>query len=111
MNRYTAAGVLADMRDGRRVVVLAETPQLARLAFAEVAAHALPGERIRRANGNERITASEGRGWVAFGVSGGNRFRGITVDTVVFDAHCPSPDALRAARPMLATSGGDVIRP
>ncbi|NJP33700.1 hypothetical protein [Micromonospora thermarum] len=110
MNRYTAAGVLADMRDGRRVVVLAETPHLARLAFAEVAAHALPGERIRRARGGERITAIGGRGCVAFGVSGSDRFRGLTADVVVFDAHAPSPDALAAAVPMVAT-GGDVIRP
>lgn len=111
MNRYTAAGVLADIRDGRRVLVLSETQHLARCAFAEVTAGAQDGERVRRTNGDERITAEDGRGWVAFG-SNCLRLRGFTVDVVVFDAHKPSPDELASVGLNIAGSpDSEVIRP
>lgn len=110
MNRYTAAGVLADMRNGRRVLVLSQTQPLARLAFAEVSTGAQPSERVRRANGDERITAAGGPGWIAFGSSGGNRFRGVTADVVVLDAHAPGN--LDSILPVVAASPtGEVIRP
>ncbi len=111
MNRYTAAGVLADMRQGRRVVVLSGTQTEARQAFAQVVTYTAEGEKVYRANGNERIAAVSGGGWVKFGTSGGNRFRGITADVVVFDAHKPSREAVDAALPIvLAAIQGEVIR-
>lgn len=112
MNRYVAAGVLADMRAGRRVVVLCGTRPLARLAFAKVAAGAVDGETVRRANGEERIIAKDGPGWVRFGRSGGTTFRGFSADVVLFDVADPDRDALDAAAAIIAAApGGEVIRP
>lgn len=113
MNRYTAAAVLADMRQGRRVLVLSETRALARIAFTEVATDAQEGEPVRRAKGAQEITAGDGQGWVKFCSARPLRgLRGITADVVVFDAHEPSPDALVSVAPNLAASPvGEVTRP
>ncbi len=108
MNRNTVARVLADMRNGRRVLVLSDTQHTARHAFAEVAAHAADGEKIRRTAGAERIIAANGPGWIAFGSSRGNRFRGITADVIVVDGH--APDSLDHILPAVMTSPvGEVI--
>lgn len=112
MNRYTAAGVLADMRNGRRVLVLSETQQIARLALTEVAQGALPGEKVRRANGEEAIYAEHGPGCVLFASDRSLRVRGLTVDIVVFDGADRSWEQFKAIRPALAGSPiGEVIRP
>lgn len=111
MNRYTNAGVLADMRQGRRVLVLCQTQREARHAFTGMARHVLPSETVRRANGAERITAEDGQGWVAFASANGNAFRGMSVDVVVLD-HDSSPASLANITPVLAASEvGELIRP
>lgn len=112
MNRYIAAGVLADMRDGRRVLVLSETQRIARLAFAEVAQGTLPGEKVRRANGEEAIYAEHGSGCVLFASDRSLRARGLTMDVVVFDGSDRSWEQFKAIKPTLAGSPiGEVIRP
>ena len=111
MNRYTIAGALDDMRNGRRVLVLCHTQHEARHAFTSMARHALPSETVRRANGEERITAHDGRGWIGFASANGNAFRGMSVDVVVLD-HDPSPESLANITPALAASQvGELIRP
>lgn len=111
MNRYIAAGLLADLRAGRRIAVLSGTQAEARVAFTEVAAHAADGERIRRTNGEERVSATDGPGWIAFGSSAGRRFRGITADIVLFDAHKPGREAVEEALLIIAAAPqGELIR-
>lgn len=82
MNRYTAAGVLADMRAGRHVLVLSETLSAARSALNDLAAELEPDEKAFRANGHERIT---GAGAIRFqSIRSGQR--GMVADVVVIDA-------------------------
>ncbi|MEU8264477.1 hypothetical protein AB0C02_28125 [Micromonospora sp. NPDC048999] len=110
MNRYTATGVLADMREGRRVLVLSPTRTIARLAFAEVVQFALPGERVRRANGEEGIWVEDGPGRVLFRTV--RSVRGLAVDVLVFDFDPPGPIELESVWPVLNGSPiGEVIRP
>ncbi len=109
MNRYTATGVLNDMRQGRRVIVLTATQQAARLAFEQVAAQAAADEKARRTNGCERITAANGTGWIAFGSTRGTQHRGTTADVVFLDSGCPDTPSMVA--PIVAASPvGEVVR-
>ncbi|MFI6270722.1 hypothetical protein [Micromonospora zamorensis] len=108
MNRYIIDGLLADMRAGRRVVVLSGTRTELRNTFVEVAAHATEKERVRRRNGEERISVADGLGWITFGLSG-NPPRGFDADVVLFDAHRPSWEAVDAARPLIAGTQGELI--
>ncbi|RKN38462.1 hypothetical protein [Micromonospora endolithica] len=111
MNRYTITGALDDMRNGRRVLVLCHTQHEARHAFTSMARHALPSETVRRANGQERITAHDGPGWIAFSSARGNAFRGMSVDVVVLD-HDPSLGLVATIKAALAASKvGEIIRP
>lgn len=112
MNRYTVAGVLADMRKGRRVLVLAGTQNLARAAFVEAARSIMPGERVRRANGDEEINVEGGDGRVLFRSIGSGGYRGLSVDVVVFAGLLPTREMLQAIRPNLAASLlAEVVRP
>lgn len=86
------------MREGLRVVVATETATEAREAFTAAAAHVAEGERVRRANGAEQITAANGPGWVKFARRGG--LRGITADVLVVVGFLPDP----AERAVIAAS-------
>lgn len=106
MDPQTAVKVLNEMRAGHRVAVVCESTRAARFAFIEVASEAQEGERVRRANGAERISSRDGRGWVIFGSAGSQArsFRGISVDTLVLDACQPSLHRLAELRICLAGS-------
>lgn len=107
MNRYVVDGILADMRAGRRVLVVAQTVRMARFAFNEVAAAAVEGETVRRANGRERITHPDG-GWIRFCSVSGHGARGLAADVVFIDAD-PTMEQLAELVPV-AASGGEVFR-
>jgi hypothetical protein len=84
-----AAGVLADMRAGKRVLVLSESQNFARQAFQEVLGSGLESwETPRRANGRERIEGRvdpEGKQGTIFFRSIHAILRGIAVDVVIAD--------------------------
>jgi hypothetical protein len=85
VNRYTAAGVLDDMRDGKRVLVLSTSGNAARAALYDTASLGIQdGETVRRANGQESITRQAG-GWVRFQSIKGS-LRGLAADVAVIDA-------------------------
>jgi hypothetical protein len=105
VNRYTAAGVLADMRAGKHILFLSETGNQARYAMEDLAAHLEPGEKAYRANGHERIV---GTGEIRFQSIHSRRERGMHVDIVVIDAdandHWERVEELR--RTMFKPGGG-----
>ena len=83
MNRYTLAGILADMRAGKTVLFLAADMGAVRDLLADAAVEALPGERVARARGHESIHAV-GDGSIRFR-SIRSDLRGHVADVVVFD--------------------------
>lgn len=83
MNRYVTAGLLDDMRRGKRVLYLAANRVHARRAFDDLVWRLAVGERARRTNGAERIDSWSG-GCIKFS-SVGSSLRGVAVDVVVLD--------------------------
>lgn len=108
MNRYVVDGALADMRAGKRVVIAAESVAHARHCFHEFADRAVEGETVRRANGQERIEHPS-TGLILFRSVRGNALRGLTADVVYLDADA-SPEQMAEVLPVVASSGGEVIR-
>lgn len=83
MNRYTIAGMLADMRAGRTVLLLSENTDAARDAFDNIAVSIEPGEVTVRTHGHERIQA-DGKGAIRFR-SIRSHLGELYADVVVFD--------------------------
>lgn len=101
MNRYTAAGILADMRHGKRILVVTDSMTGSRANFNDMTPLLREGEGQRRANGQEHISAREHDGCILFRSWGQiklNALRGLAmVDTVFFDmdAHVEIIDRVR----------------
>jgi hypothetical protein len=81
--------LLAELLECRRVIVTAPSHIRARHLFEELVDHpgtihaaSVDAVRIRRTNGEERIDHPTG-GWVRFGTIRGQRWHGLTADTVV----------------------------
>ena len=87
MNRYVIAGVLADMRGGRRVVYISKDRPSTREAFTAVAFWLHDDEHATRRPGWERIESADGKGSARF-VSIDGPLAGLTGDVVVVDADC-----------------------
>lgn len=85
MNRYAAAGIATDARDGRRILVVTRDSTAARLAFNDICRLTHGADRIIRANGGERIEHRNG-GRVLFTTPRSTSHRGVTVDTIYVDA-------------------------
>ena len=85
MNRYVADGMLADMREGKRVLYLGMSRNIAREVLGVLAENANTGlgEKVRRAHGAERIDSPTG-GFIKL-QSVGSSGRGMSVDVVVLD--------------------------
>lgn len=79
MNRYVAAGIAADIAQGKRVIVLTLTTDLSREALDELAERAPEGSRIERANGAERITCPSGGRVILRSYRQGSRGHGADV--------------------------------
>lgn len=85
MNRYVVAGLLADMRAGKRVVVVTPPGQAHVLATLDTLTGQLPpGVRSRRAHGETGLEQTQGSGriWI---MPQGASLRGWDVNTVYAD--------------------------
>lgn len=89
MNRYVVAGVLADMRAGRRVVFISRDRPAVREAFVAVAFWLDDDERSLRSPGWERCESADRRGSIRFLPVDGP-IRGLSADVVVVDVD-PKP--------------------
>ena len=78
-------GLLADMRQGKRVLYLGPNRDQARDVLDQMVPHLRPDEKMRRANGYERVESLSTHGYVRLH-SVGASVRGMTVDVVVVDA-------------------------
>lgn len=112
MNRFVAAGLLADAAEGKEIIIATADRRSCREAFTLVEdaalrlAHRFPFARVLRSAGSERIFMCSG-GWLRF-VSGRNSLRGLTADIVYVD------DAAAEREPaepvVMSRPGGEVIR-
>lgn len=89
MNKYAVLGMLIDVYDGKRLVVVERDYQAVQAAvrvFAEVVqAMDLAGVlTVRRANGAESVQHPSG-GRVVFATPRSNRMRGLSADVVFID--------------------------
>ncbi|MFB7843621.1 hypothetical protein [Microbacterium sp. NPDC056052] len=86
LNRYVAAGMVAEAHEGRRILVLSIHGRDARASMDECLHHADEADllRVTRANGAERITFNSG-GRIIFRSVQGHGHRGVSVDTVYAD--------------------------
>jgi hypothetical protein len=84
VNRYMIAGILADMRDGKEVLLLSESSVAARDAFENMAACIESGEVTVRTVGKERIHAY-GKGAVRFRSIRSHLDNNVAADVVVAD--------------------------
>ncbi|WP_336642325.1 hypothetical protein [Microbacterium sp. MMO-56] len=111
MNRYAAAGIANDARDGRRILVVTHNRREAHHAFEDIARLTHNAKRIRRTNGAERIDHHNG-GSVHFTTPRSHGARGLTLDTIDLDTGVePTPDLTTELTPCLATSrDGELIR-
>ncbi|SMY01206.1 hypothetical protein BSP239C_03194 [Brevibacterium sp. 239c] len=85
MNRYIIDGLIADLHNGKRIVIVAPTVRQSSFAFRTIADAMSNDEavsKIRRANGQESITTHTGGylTFIAVSMYGG---RGFYADTVV----------------------------
>lgn len=112
MNRYAAAGIANDARDGRRILVVTRDRREARHAFDDITNLTHGAKRITRANGAEHIEHHNG-GRVLFTTPRSRSARGLTLDTIYLDTGVDAtPDLLNELLPCLATSrDGELIRP
>lgn len=83
MNRYERAGVLDDIRAGRRVVLVDVRRSQAALNFLQVVAEADPQEweYVRRTNGNERAAHVSGGELIPMAINH-QGLRGLVCDVV-----------------------------
>jgi len=106
MNRYAAAGIIADAKDGKHVVVLSINGRDSRCAFAEVAHHAKDADRVHRANGAERIDFTGG-GQITFH-RGVDSLRGTSADIIYLNGdaerHIHNTDQWSAVQAAIATA-------
>lgn len=82
MNRYVPEGIARDLEAGKRVIVIASTMRIARLAFEEIAA-AHPWPVARGTAGVERIESASGGVATFHSASRSGSLRGLTADTLV----------------------------
>lgn len=111
MNRYVLAGVAADARAGKRVLVVSVTQAVQRWTFDEIAA-LCEGANLRHTNGYQRIHFDNG-GEVRF-ISERSRAagRGWSGDIVVVDFGVDDYAAMERFGPCIAASpAGEFIRP
>lgn len=110
MNRYVAAGIAQDARDGRRVIVVSRQGAATRAAFSEIAQHAADATRVSRANGRERIEFSS-NGRVMFTTPMSAAHRGVPADIVYIDAVDLQHETLTNLTACLqASRSGELIR-
>lgn len=116
MTPDTAGLLVAELAAGRRVIVLSASVRLSRDALETVAAAAITADLddalvVRRAAGASRVACPRTGGQATFR-SGGQGVHGMTADVVLLDdGYDPSPAVLAGVAPVLAVSGGQVVRP
>lgn len=110
MNRYAAAGLLADVRAGKRVLVVCGSSASARDAFGNVTDQGLhDGEKSFRSYGHERIEAPSG-GWVRFRSVHGRGHRGVTADVVLLDTAVSDEEMADLMACVACVPHGEVLR-
>ena len=110
VNRYVEAGLLADARDGRTVVVIQPRRRDAHSTFMALAQEARDSaSAVLRANGRERIDFPSG-GRVQFHTPGPG-MRGVSADVVFIEGWNELSEAQRSEiAPVVCARGGEVIR-
>lgn len=85
MNRYAATGLLVDLLDGRRVVVITAPGKVhVRAALDVLIRLTPPGVKVRRTNGDEGLEQTQGTGRIYIAPQGAS-LRGWAADTVYAD--------------------------
>lgn len=104
MTTPSVAAALADMREGRRVLVIAPGRQAVVELWATACGVLVDGERSYRSVGAERIARKAG-GWIMFRTYGAG-VRGLELDSVYIDNTAMftamSPTLSAAAEPRIA---------
>lgn len=89
MNRYMADGLLADMRQGKRVLYLGPNRDQVRDVLVQLAPMLRTYEKARRAHGMEEVASPPTGGFIRLH-SVGSSLRGLCPDVVVLDADPPT---------------------
>ena len=110
MNRYVVAGLLEEMRAGKRVGVLTANGTIARAAHDLAASQRTDQELAVFRNGAERIEHPSGGTLVFRTIRGTAPFHGASLHVLfVDDRDGWTPDVEASARPALAVTGGEVV--
>ena len=108
MNSYVVTGLLAEARDGKRVIVLSENGAGARHVFELLADEAGSEVAIRRRHGEESISFPDSDGRIHFS-SVRSGLRGWVADVVFVDCD-PTIEQLQVLAPVVASRrGGRVV--
>lgn len=111
MNRFAAAGLIAEAEQGKTVLVVSEGWNHSRHAFLNFEPLATTATRIVRAAGTQRIDYPSG-GCVRF-TSARSQPAGVVADIVFidWDAETANPMVTEVYRPCIATSPrGEIVR-
>lgn len=110
MNRYVVAGLLAEVREGKSVVVVSDSQVAVREALLDFAAH-LDGlhETAYCANGQECVTNEATGGKVLFMSKRSHRIRGHMADVIFVDAEV-TRDQFGELVPATFARHGEILR-
>lgn len=116
MNRYVAAGLLADAHAGKHVLYVGENQSMARHALDVVAREAeqQPAELkgVRRSHGREQVTSVSG-GTIRFTGQRSDAVRGMEIDVVYADVHASDHrrSVVERCAPALSFTRGALLLP
>ena len=112
MNRYIIEGLIADLHNGKRIVIVAPTVRQSSFAFRTIADAMSNDEavsKIRRANGQESITTHTG-GYLTFIAVNMHGGRGFNADVLIaFDMHLMPVTGVRDIREYAAFTQAELI--
>lgn len=107
MNRYTAAGLISDMREGKKVLYLGQVRQDIPDDLEELLPLLRSYERAQRSRGVEGVTSPPTGGCVRL-ASVGSSTRAMAYDVIVLDAE-PTPEQWQDIA-SIESRGGELIR-
>lgn len=111
MNRYRVEGIVRDLEQGKRVLLIGLRRTAARHVFLQVAQAMTDYDLQRVLVGDGRELIETGNG-ARLAVATANGARGLTADVVVFVGweSITDPDVLAGIVPALAATGGELIQ-
>ena len=112
MNKYAAAGLIEEARNGRTVLIVSHSYAASQEAFRMMADHAPDASRIMRSASTLAIEYPSGR--VRLTATHGGAHRGVSADIVFIEHEADrylSRDHYRDIAPIIATSPhGEIVR-